>query len=165
MLASHPDRKDKGPAQFLSKEWIGLYALVLALAPSWIPYTVDMWGSGHYQYFPVLIGVVGYLLYGRLDLLQSYATKPARWLTVLGYLGIALLAVSAHLLYSGFLGIVATVLAAWVVVYAQFWVWRVEDSGVCFGAPCLRHSASPESRRCACREDAILGESDCGSIA
>ncbi len=79
-----------------------------------------MWGSGHYQYFPVLLAVVAYLFYGRRDQLVAQATEPVSWVATVGYVGVAMLAISAHLLYSGFLGIVATVIAAWVLVYSRF---------------------------------------------
>ncbi len=94
--------------------------MLFALAPAWVPYSNRMWSSGHYQYFPVLLALVAYLIYSRRESLQSQATQPTAWVSAIGLVSVALLALAAHLLYSGFVGIVATVLACWVVVYAIF---------------------------------------------
>lgn len=109
-------------AQLPSQWCVLLAACVFSVITLWWPYAQRMWAQGHYQYFPVLIAAVGALIWSRRGEIMAAATGPsARWFAV-GLGGAIILALAGQLLYSGFLGMIATLALAAVLVYG--WVGR-----------------------------------------
>lgn len=102
------------------KWYLLIGAIVFSVAPLWIPYALRMWGQGHYQYFPLLLAAVAGLLGSRRAELITQATNPAPWLLGVGLLGVALSATGGHLLLSGLLGILTTILALVVLIYGGY---------------------------------------------
>jgi exosortase len=101
--------------------WIGLLLLtVVGLGFIWVPYSIRMWAAGHYQFFPLVFLAVGILLWSRrAELAFNRSPADGRLLAPL-LVSVIVLAIFSNLLYSSFLGIIATVLAIWVGVYAVF---------------------------------------------
>ncbi len=125
---SSPDNKLGGWSvhSWLTPQGLIFGVMLFAIAPTWFPYASSMWFKGHYQYFPVLLGIVAYLLYGRRAALQERATQPSPWVAGIGLLMVAMVTMFAHLLYSGFLGIFASIMACCTMLY------------MCFGAGGIR---------------------------
>lgn len=105
---------------FLTGWHLFLLALVFSIAPLWITYSQNMWNRGHYQYFPLLFVAVAYFVYARWGEIVEHASLPSRWLVYLSFAIVAAAFAVGHLLNSGFIGIVASVLAVHALMYARF---------------------------------------------
>ena len=107
-----------GAVRHEQKLWIALALLaVLGSVPLWMPYAVRMWATGHYQYFPLVFLAVGMLLWNRRAEIISARTTPNGLLTAGLALSIASVMAIGVLLYSSFIGIVATVAGIWTAMY------------------------------------------------
>ncbi|TWU55204.1 exosortase U [Rubripirellula reticaptiva] len=96
----------------------GLVALtLLAFAPLWWTYFTWTWRDGHYQYFPLLILMIGVLAKMRWPAAVEAATWPRTSVLMTGAGVIVVLVLAAHLLNSPWVGIVATALASCVLTY------------------------------------------------
>ncbi len=92
-------------------------AVVFSVATLWIPYSVDMWQQGHYQYFPLLLAGVAWLLWSRAAEMVQARTKPLKSVFLAGLCIVIAMALASQLLNSGFCGIVTSILALWVLTY------------------------------------------------
>lgn len=101
--------------------WTALLVLMtLGLVFLWIPYCIRMWSAGHYQFFPFVFIAVAMLLWARRGELQEARSPAKPSALTAALLAVVVLAALANLLYSSFTGIVATVVATVVGVYAIF---------------------------------------------
>ncbi len=94
--------------------------LSLAFAPLWWTYFAWTWQDGHYQYFPLLIAAVVGLYYTRLSQASERSTAPTKWIVLAGSAVVVIGLLVGHLMFSGFVGIVTTILTAWLLTYACF---------------------------------------------
>ena len=106
---------------YRKRYWILVFAVlglgVLLLAPT---YTTRMWNAGHYQYFPlVFVAVIGLLWANRAEVIEA-AEPCIGWVVGALLIAITLQLVFANILYSGFMGVLALVLAVWTGYYAAF---------------------------------------------
>lgn len=103
------------------KLWIALAILaVLGLFPLWMPYAIRMWATGHYQYFPLIFLTVGVLLWNRQEEIASARTAPNGLLGAGLIISISIVMAIGILLYSSFIGIVATVASFWTALYLVY---------------------------------------------
>ncbi|WP_186775797.1 exosortase U [Rubripirellula tenax] len=97
--------------------WALSVLALLAFAPLWWSYFTWTWRDGHYQYFPLLIGMIGVLVKMRWEAASAAATKP-RSALVWPCVGIVIvLLLTAHVLNSVWIGIVVTALTSVLLVY------------------------------------------------
>lgn len=116
-----------------------LAGLGLVLTPLWYRYFAWSWQRGHYQFFPLLIAFVAFLIWGRLGEARPFATKPKTGVVWVGLGAVLWIAFVGLVLYpalngavAAFNGIVASGLLVAVYVYATHG-W----GGIRFMAPVL----------------------------
>jgi len=101
--------------------WIVLLiVLTFLLGLLWPTYAWRMWRSGHYQFFPLVFLSVGFLIWGRLWEASRYRSIADSRVVVVLFAGLSVLIALANLFYSGFAGIIATIVAVGSVLYAAF---------------------------------------------
>tara|TARA_R110002049_G_scaffold4601_1_gene31686 strand:- start:75256 stop:76971 length:1716 start_codon:yes stop_codon:yes gene_type:complete len=105
---------DVAPVQLWATVAVGL---VIALLPLWYTYAAWSWKDGHYQYFPLLLGFVGLLYWQRFAECELRRTAPSVFLVLLGLVLVITMIAAGLLLFSGFIGIIATIFAACVGTY------------------------------------------------
>lgn len=118
---SHADQlieSEPGPSDGSAvRLWAALLLMLLAgLTPLWWTYATWTWQDGHYQYFPLLIAMVGWLAWSRRAEVQ--ATRPQAALVVFSWSLLTLCTIASLLLFSGFLGILTTIVACFVLVHS-----------------------------------------------
>lgn len=92
------------------RRWTWFWAALLVVClPLTIPYLIGMWSFQHYQYFPFVFLVVGYLVWTRSDRVLRAPAGWWGWTTVI--VGIALLCFSAFLVAEWFAGLAFVLLA------------------------------------------------------
>ena len=95
-----------------------LALLVLSLLPLWWTYFSWTMRDGHYRHFPLLWIAVGFLYYQRIPVAKDGRTPPSAMLVGIGLFAVGSLILAGHILFSGFLGTIATVTALGVISYA-----------------------------------------------
>ena len=111
-----------------SRSWVGdrgailvlMGALFIAFLPLWWTYFSWRMQDGHYRHLPLLWIAVGFLYYQRLPQAKQDRTPSSPILVGLGLASVAVIVLCAHLAFSGFLGVIGTVVALWVFTYAWF---------------------------------------------
>lgn len=110
---------EKSPMSNASRPYLAIIAF-LACLPVAADYSFRMWSKGHYQYFVMLIAMLGYWTWLRKEEIASYATPPKK-LTLGILLGIgAVLLLASNLLSTSFVG--ALTLWYMSIVFA-YWHW------------------------------------------
>ena len=98
-------------------DWLATVAL-LAHLPMGVEYSLRMWRTGHYQFFPFLFAVVGWLFYERVSGLKSNCHRPMVSYFLLG-LNVLLL-VAAVLFYSSTIWMLSFLLLLIVLIHDRF---------------------------------------------
>ena len=96
------------------------FVALLAHSPLSIEYGFRMWRTGHYQFFPLLIAAVFYLIFARVRKIPRVNTLPRLVYPLLGISGALLLA--SALLFSSTIWMVSFVFWVAVFIYGH-WGW------------------------------------------
>ena len=112
---------------------------LIAHLPLFVPYTDKMWGRGHYQFFPLLMAVVGWLIFTRLNQSETQSnqevgpkTKNNGGLITALLVCDLLLLIVGSLMYAPFYFIPAL-----LALSAAFILDRFGRTGLLFALPCL----------------------------
>ncbi len=92
----------------------------LAHIPIALEYTVRMWQTGHYQYFPLIVMVVGWLWYQMSDELLGVAEKPVSNIIAISILGVLALVTVATVFNSSFIGAISMVALFSLTLYTYY---------------------------------------------
>ncbi len=103
---------------------------VLAALPIGVLYLTRMWFEGHYQFFPLFVGVVGYLFYDRFEEIANGTSPGNPLISFMLFVFSSLLILSAVLLVSAFLGAISLYVLFISVVY-----WLVGSRGCANSLP------------------------------
>lgn len=108
---------DDGSLSNVRRSWVTMWILGFgAMLPLLIAYLVFLWRFEHYRYFPFAILLSGYLIWLRWDRHLSPPENSVGWLAFAGSL---LLLIAGGLLYSPWLGAVASVLIAGAFLFSH----------------------------------------------
>lgn len=83
-------------------------------------YAQRMWTSGHYQFFPLVVIAVGYLLTVRRTEIERQSQPASPIVFLMTSLPLFVLALVANFQYSGFLAIVFAVLITYALFYGMY---------------------------------------------
>ena len=92
---------------------------VLAHVPLGLEYAARMWRVGHYQFFPMLMAVVGWLIYDRVSAVprSDSSQRSGRILILLALDGLLLIA--ATILYSSLLWIISLMFLIMIAIFER----------------------------------------------
>lgn len=109
--------------------WLFIVAGIAHL-PLGLYYAKSLWGMGHYQFFPLLMGVVGWIIYERLSGLKPTSSPPQpRWSMALLAFNFLVL-VSSGIIFRASIWFVSFLIYVLNVVY-----WRYGQAGVRVALP------------------------------
>ena len=89
----------------------------LFIAPT---YCVRMWNTGHYQFFPIVFIIIAVFLRGLSGELCKHEDEVRPAVSLMLAISLAIVLAFANLLYSGFLGVIAFILAIIFIIYIGF---------------------------------------------
>ena len=109
-----------------------LVAAVLAHVPIAAEYSIRMWRSGHYQFFPLLLLIAGWFYFKERYVIERNASPGNSWIVTIIFLLILSLATMAIVLNTSFVGAVSLWIFIGAIVY-----WRFGDLGIVRVAPLM----------------------------
>ncbi len=103
-----------------SIRWILLaFAILAPSALLMVPYSLRMWNSGHYQYFPLVFGAAAVGIGRHWKQIVSFASPAKTWVFLFSIAFVLTVALLGNLLNSGLIGVISVILGVFTLIYGM----------------------------------------------